>query len=326
MRPSQLVPAAVCAAALALPSAAAAHLRIASVAVDSSATVARLPRDVRSAVAVRVRTRDRAIELSAKPGHAVVVLGYLGEPFLRLDRRGLSVDASAPTAVATGLAAPEVAGGWRVVRPGATSVAWRDARLQGAVPGGRVLAWRIPLVVDGRRVSVRGTVRKLGRPSLWPWLIVAALTAAGLPAVALRAGARWSVSVAAAALAAVAVLAVCAVFGADGSASPGLRIESVDEAVLVLAGAGVLLRGVRLARAAAACWIGLVAIAAAATAAPVFVEGRVLATVPGTVVRTLVSLSLGAGLAAVGLGAAALRERRESSLGPGAVRLPSPWD
>ncbi|HET8605889.1 MAG TPA: hypothetical protein VFL66_02560 [Gaiellaceae bacterium] len=58
-----------------------------------------------AAFSVRVLPSDRALALSVRPGHSVVVLGYLGEPFLRVDRRGVAVNAASPTAVLPGAAA-----------------------------------------------------------------------------------------------------------------------------------------------------------------------------------------------------------------------------
>lgn len=326
VRPSRPVSVVVCIAALALPSPAAAHLRIATVAVGSAVRVAALPPGPRSAVVVRVRARDRAVELAVRPGHVVTALGYLGEPFLRIGSRGLWVDASSPTAAATGLVAAGAAGGWRLLRSGAATVEWRDARLQGAARRGRTVAWSMPLIVDGRRVAVRGTVRALPRPAAWAWLLLAALEAVGLLALARRLRRHPRAAVAVGAVPAAALVAVCVVFAADGAASPGLRIESVDEAAVALAGIAVLLLGGARARAVAAFGIGLVAIAAGATKGPVFLEGHVLALVPGTAARALVSLALATGAAsALAFGGAALRERRESAPRPEAVRLPTRW-
>jgi hypothetical protein len=326
VRPSRLVPVAVCWVALTLPPSAAAHLRIATVAVGSTVQVAALAPALRPAVVVQVRARDRSIEVTAKHGYVVVVLGYLGEPFLRLSARGVSVDASSPTAVAVGLVGQHARGdGWHLVHAGVASAAWRDVRLQGAPHPGHAVAWSIPLLVDGRRVSVRGSVRALPRPSPWPWAAIALLSAAALLA-ARRTWRGSAAAVVAGATAAAAALAVCGAFAVGPSASPGLRIESVDETVIVLAGVGILLRGGAQVRAAAACGTGLVALAAAATKGQVFVEGAVLAAVPGAAARVFVSLALGAGLAAVVLGGACLRERRETSPRPDAVRLPTRWE
>ena len=70
--------------ALAAPGPAAAHLRTSRVAVDYRAAVASLRAPVAGAVRARIYPADLAIGLTALGGHRVIVLGYLGEPFLRL--------------------------------------------------------------------------------------------------------------------------------------------------------------------------------------------------------------------------------------------------
>jgi hypothetical protein len=92
VRPSCLAPALAAAAALALPASAGAHLRSGTVAVGLRATVSTLPPLVRSALSIRVLAGDRALSLRLRPGHTVVVRGYLGEPFLRLDARGVAAN------------------------------------------------------------------------------------------------------------------------------------------------------------------------------------------------------------------------------------------
>jgi hypothetical protein len=66
---------------LALPESASAHVRTSVVAVDYRARVLPLHGRLRKAVAVRVYAGDLAPGLTVRRGHAVVVLGYAGEPF-----------------------------------------------------------------------------------------------------------------------------------------------------------------------------------------------------------------------------------------------------
>src|SRR5947207_10866437 len=81
--------------ALAAPAPAGAHIRTGAVAVDYRVRVfpTRLP------LSAHVYLGDRALRLSARPGHSVTVLGYGGEPFLRIDDAGVTVLKS-PTAAA----------------------------------------------------------------------------------------------------------------------------------------------------------------------------------------------------------------------------------
>jgi len=79
--------AAVALACLATPVTAGAHLRSGTVAVDYQASVRHpdTPADT-----TQIFQSDRALGITVKPGHTVVLLGYLGEPVFRLDDAGLS--------------------------------------------------------------------------------------------------------------------------------------------------------------------------------------------------------------------------------------------
>ena len=46
---------------------------------------------------------DRALRLVVSRGHSVIVLGYLGEPLIRIDHRGVAVNAASPSAPSAGL-------------------------------------------------------------------------------------------------------------------------------------------------------------------------------------------------------------------------------
>ena len=89
--------------ALAAPTTASAHLRTGVVAVDYRASVFPPRAPLRRALAARVYKSDQALGLSVRPGHMVLVLGYTGEPFLRINGAGVAVNASSPTAAAAGL-------------------------------------------------------------------------------------------------------------------------------------------------------------------------------------------------------------------------------
>ena len=54
-------------------------------------------------LAVSVYQSDLGLHLSVRRGHSVLVLGYLGEQFLRIDPAGVAVNAASPTAAASGL-------------------------------------------------------------------------------------------------------------------------------------------------------------------------------------------------------------------------------
>jgi hypothetical protein len=131
-----LLLAAVVLVPLAAPVQASAHLRSGTVAVDYRASVAS---SNTRAYTAQIYQSDRALNLSVKSGHAVVALGYLGEPMFRLDRSGLWVNLASPTAVVAGLVTKHervltTSPRWRL-RRGRRSVTWREGRTQ-ALPAG----------------------------------------------------------------------------------------------------------------------------------------------------------------------------------------------
>ena len=157
--------------AFAAPTAASGHIRTGVVAVDYRARVFPVRSPLRAAAEVHVYESDQALGLAVRRGHTVVVLGYLGEPFLRIDAAGVAVNASSPTAAAAGLlrtihpAAP----GWHLTSRRRMAV-WHDARVRGLPPGLERREWAIPLVVDGRRVRLEGEIWRIHSPSPWPWI------------------------------------------------------------------------------------------------------------------------------------------------------------
>ena len=212
-----------------------------------------------------------------RPGHTLVVLGYLGEPFLRIDAAGVSVSATSPTAAST----------HAVSHAGAHSATWHDARVQSLPPGTNRARWSVAIVVDGRRSAIAGVVWRVARPLWWLWLAAALAVAAAAIGSALRAGAdrlqAWSVALGA-------VAAVCAVVAAAGFslsayASPGTWIESADETIFALAAAAVLAWGPYAATAAAGGGLGLLAVAVGLSKGAVFLHAVVLSALPGAVCR-----------------------------------------
>jgi hypothetical protein len=275
-------------AALAAPAPAAAHIRTGSVAVDYRVRVfpTRLP------LSAHVYFGDHAVRLSVRPGHSVTVLGYGGEPFLRIDASGVTV-LSSPTAAALGLEPRHTSG---------RSFVWHDARVRGLPTGIDRGRWTIPLLVDGGRARLAGELFRVDAPPVWPWLVF------GLPfvAVTLLAFLRRRVlersAVALGALAGAATLVAAAAFAFASNASEGRWVEAGNEAVFALVGLAVIVRGSRDARVIAAGALGLLALAAAATKVPVFLHGVVLSAFPTTPARAVVALTIWIGAAATALG------------------------
>ena len=154
---------------------ASAHLRSGTVAVDYRASVSH---PVSSAYSAQIYQSDHGLSVTLRPGHVVLVLGYLGEPVIRLDETGLSINAASPTARAMHLvdraqAVDAPAPRWRLQRD-RHSVVWHDARVQGLPPGLAEGVWRVPLLIDGRKAVLSGELHRFADP----------------PAVAVAGGAR----------------------------------------------------------------------------------------------------------------------------------------
>ncbi len=134
-------------------------------------------------VRAHVLDGDLKLQLSVAGRQVVVVLGLLGEPFLRFSAAGVQANAASPTAWNSGVVSSSdaVPGSrrpvWRRVSGGHT-FAWHEGRLrpEGIVAGGsatprRVALWTIPLVVDGRRTRLTGWEWYATGPSLRLWLM-----------------------------------------------------------------------------------------------------------------------------------------------------------
>jgi hypothetical protein len=290
---------------LAMPDIAHAHLRSGTVAVDYGARVVE-PRSARAAVlTVGVYQSDRALHLSVRHGHAVVVIGYLGESFLRVDADGVAVNRASPTAAVAGLLGKgeAVAGDrarWRLVR-GRSSVVWHDPRLQRPLPRSSRASWSIRILVDGRGERIAGQIWRLGAPALWPWLLVLALFAA-LTAVLgltrdvqrLRTAFIWTGATAAAAgIVATAGLAL------SSYASPGIRIVGADGLVFAAVGFGFLVWGPGEASVPTGVGLGLLGLAVGLSESAVFLHAVVLSALPALPMRVGVALAIAAGGAGV---------------------------
>lgn len=285
------------AAALAAPSTAAAHLRTGTVAVDDRARVVSRSH----AFTAGVYLSDRALHLTVRRGHTVVVLGYLGGPFLRIDAAGVWIDDAAATARAAGLVPRGSPPGRRLER-GRHAVVWHDSRVQALPPGVRRASWTIPIVVDGQRRAIAGTVERLAAPALWPWLLVAALVA--LVAGGAAHGRARVVAVAAGAAASACAVVAAAGFALGAYASPGTWIATVDEVLFALAGLAVLAWGPRGARVAIGGGLGVLGLAVGLSRGAIFLHPIVLSALPATLTRALVAVAVGGGLAAAIAGTA----------------------
>jgi hypothetical protein len=238
------------------------------------------------------------------------VLGYLGGPFLRIDRAGVSIDDASATARAAGLVPKGSPAGWRLER-GRRTVVWHDSRVQALPSGVRRASWTIPVVVDGHRRAISGTVGRPAAPALWPWPLVAVLVA--LIAGGVARGRERAVALVAGTAASACALVAATGFALGAYASPGTWIATVDEVLCALAGLAVLAWGPRGAHAAIGGGLGVLGLAVGLSRGAVFLHPIVLSALPATLTRALVAVGVGAGLAAA-VAAATLYARLEEPL------------
>jgi hypothetical protein len=289
-------------------------LRSGVIAGDYRGHLALLPPELGAALAARIYQSDLAIRIDVRDNHSIVVLGYAGEPFLRLDPRGVAVNASSTTAASAQLLAKtQRPDGSRVVwreRQNRRSVVWHDARTRGASHGNGVTTWTIPLVVDGRRALLTGSTERVGRPAAWPWLIACGLVLgvllAAVAADRRRRGPLGAVALAGALIGIAAMTASAIGFAADRYASGFTWFVAADELVLAAVGVTILARSRGLARHGSAAGLGLLALLGSGLGGGALFHGVVLSALPTPAARAAVAIGLGAGAVAAVAGTVSL--------------------
>lgn len=150
---------------------------------------------------VRITDLGTKVELTNDGAREVVVLGYEGEPYLRVGARGVFENTRSPATYlnrSTTLsrstsppksADPEATPVWRRVSDGRTA-SWHDHRTHfmggddppevARAPDQRHVVdnWTIPMRVGTEKVVARGQLIYVPPPSPWPWVVGAVLLAA----------------------------------------------------------------------------------------------------------------------------------------------------
>jgi hypothetical protein len=296
--------------ALGLPARASAHGTALVNATDYEARITSVG-GVAEGLRARVIDGDRKLELSVPRSHTVVVLGDAAEPFLRFSGDGVAVNDRSPTALTNKLARsgsvpsldPHAAPRWRHLSS-RTTYRWHDHRL-GPLPGrryatGAVARWSIPIVVDGRRTAVTGSLWHARGPSAWIWVALIAVSLAAAVALArlLRGRALRALVVASAGVSgsAALLLGLALALGAQGTSGWGSFAMSVF-AVVVAAFVYARARGSRYALVApglAALYMGIVGLSNFG----VLVHGYVISSFPSVVVRAAAGGAICAGIVA----------------------------
>ncbi len=290
-------------AALAVPAGAEAHHTAVPVVASDYRNRIEAPSRALDGVRASLDDAGRRLRLTVDPTRQVVVLGYVGEPFLRFSRSGVAVNARSATAQGLRLApSGRIADRadhavWTRSTKG-HSFAWNDARVwasSAALHGRSSVAWTVPLEVEGRQTQVSGQMTREPQPVLWPWivLVIAPVLAAG---VAIRRR-RWAWPAAlgmavAAAISTVVALTGFALAGFDISADRWLLFAA--EVALVACGLALLVP--RRPRMLALTGLAAFAVLQALSELSVFRHSVVVSELPAPAVRLVGSLALGCGL------------------------------
>lgn len=307
-------------AALVPPGTAAAHVAPgAPVATDFSARIRGLvpPADAVRAVVI---DGDRQLSLTVGPSMRVAIPGALGEPLLRFTPGGVFVNRRSLTAQSDRIAAPDLdpvadpsaPPQWVRVSTGHT-YRWHEHRLHTLEPlaAGRgseadLGRWAVPMLIDGRRHALIGTLRYRPPGATWAWIAAAcgiAILTCALVAVARPAWQRATVGTAVAAVLLTGTIRIAReLYGRpDVTASNYLAIvfTTVVGLTLLLA----LLRGRGGVPLFTACLVGIGSLFQGIAFSPMVTHGYALTTLSTTAARVVVIaiLGLGAGLLAVTL-------------------------
>jgi hypothetical protein len=157
-------------------------------------------------VSVRVTDLGTKVEVTNDNRQELVVLGYAGEPYLRIGPRGVFENTRSPatylnrsTTISNSppkRADPNARPVWRRVSTG-TTARWHDHRAHfmgkddppevARDPDQRRVVdhWKIPMRVGGQAVVARGEIVYVPPPSPWPW-VVGAVVLAGIVFVLAR--------------------------------------------------------------------------------------------------------------------------------------------
>ncbi len=281
---------------LAVPASASAHGRGATIALDYRLVLHRSTTQL-PGVSVSVLDGDRALRVRMARG-SLTVRGDLGEPMLQLSATGALANRASATAVAEKLV--RFGTGWQRLSSGSTFT-WHEHRLSpppyDGSQVGPVAAFAIPASLNGRPVVLGGSFIRYARPQVWPWAVVAVVTAAGLALVLrVRRGLRATFTIAYGLLAGFAALVTLVAFGAADAPNGNVAWAQIVGAVVV--GAVVCTVFTRLHGKTRVQLAGLVGIAALFISLgwlSAFWHALVISALPATATRLILVIGLAAG-------------------------------
>jgi hypothetical protein len=290
--------------ALSVTGAASAHSTAPTVALDYRVQLSNTTETLKG-VHVEVVDGDRAVRLQADPGVELVVEGRLGEPFLRFSSTGIWVNQRSPTASAIGLVPADTPGsGWIRVGTGRTFV-WHDHRLTPPpnLKTGASGTWSLPIELDGHPVLISGVVTRVAPPPLWPWVAALLIGISGIVALwRLAPTRRGELVVALAGVGAMlAVVSNLAIATGDILGTAAWQYVGLAGFLALAAGAAFFVKD-SAARAWSAAVIGPLTLFSVLAWLPVFWHGVVIASLPATIVRLAIAVTIVASGAAMPFG------------------------
>ena len=300
------IPLIVAIAFLGSPGTAAAHSGAPTVALDFRVTLSAATRAL-NGVRVDLVDGDRGLRVRADSGTTLVVLGDLGEPFLRFSAGGVWVNRNSPTAAAVKLVPPSSGRGiaWMLHTAG-HSVRWHDHRLAppNGLRAGVARGWSVPILLSGRPSMIDGTYERVPRPRYWLWLGLALVIAFGVGGAAWRKpNARPTMLIVLGALAAAGALAASASFAIADEI--GARSQWIDFGIVAALLLGILVAawsGRRMLPVWIAVGMGIACGTLSLGSLGVVWHGYVISALPAPAARLAVLVAVTAGWATGFLG------------------------
>ncbi len=279
---------------------------MAPVASDFLARVSQIP----PGLDAKVVDGDQQMWLQVPRRETVVVLDYQGAPYLRFSGSGVDVNQNStmyylnqtpvseiPPSNLTRSTPPQ----WHPVS-GAHAYLWHDGRLHALAvvalspESSYVGRWSIPLLIDGRLLSISGGLWHDGAPPIvwfWPIVVILACVAAAWRVRRPQFDAwvaRW--------LAIASLLAIsAAAIGRDLHGRPTLSILQLIELGIILGFVGWSFARVLMRRAAypTSFAVAFVALWEGSNLIPTLLNGYVLVALPAFAARAAATICLGAG-------------------------------
>jgi len=275
---------------------------------------------------VKVIENGERVELRNTSAQEVVVLGYEGEPYLRVGPDGVFENTRSPAVFQNRTLDPpgsvpdrydaDAEPEWRKI-DGGDDVRWHDHRAHrmgaGSFP---TTQWTIELLAGSTAVTVRGELAWIEPGAWWPWLALASGLAL-LVVLAARAAWRLTATCLLAVLCWAEVLHVIGSWSDVASTLPGRLVAQAFSVAAIAVGAYALFRASRDRPEVAAPFVLIAAVvfvvAGGIGDVSTWFRSQIPSTLPAGTVRAMVALAFGGGIGLAIAAATHLAPTREIS-------------